>query len=1103
VSKSNGKTDKFKDKSILVAGDNTDAQTTSMEVKTRRRSRSQIKEQILTTDPTENYKSTRYTYYGELFVQRLPLWRLWTARMMLTSDPIINFSLNVRNAALSALEVTVKAKNERVATWVKKQWNYLWNQHRTRVVSAKKWGFAPLQCLFKMNKHTGLIDVSGLKDFAPEDARALEYKNKLCGQRIKGIPMFHPQCLWMKFNEEFGSPYGHAVTRRQYPAWYEKWMDHGAKRLVQLRMIKDAYIGDIFWYPPNVNAQLPNGQTIPWRDLMREIGENRLSGAALTLPLLLDSNGKELTRYNPPTGVPGASDIFNWVDYCDDDILKGADVPIEVVKAADTGSGYSGRSIPFLVLLSVCNNEASDIVQCIRDQVLRPLAWLNWGGDVEFEIDPVDLVKSFAGNAAGSPMGGGAIGGQPSQVPQEVPQQQEAAPQGNIQFGEASHKFSSTQFNLVGDLTFKIRQLGDQIDLVDLQPTDYGDDSITGRVLNPHVTVKYGLHTEDADEVRTVVQSQAPVAIQIGRCSFFESRNKDGKPDYDVVKLEVESSGLRKLNKYISDNLECTDTFPDYKPHITIAYVKPGLGPYYSNKLNSLYGEAAVFNRLVFSDKNGTHTFIPLTGAAQFREDKIPGGKGDKAKPEDFDPEQVAMGIKVEMEHTNDPKIALEIAMDHLTEDPHYYTKLKKVEQHEESVGFGKRDAQGKLHAPPGGVTIHGVKYAPGEWIPEDVIESLTPEDKAKLRAGSVARHIKANPKLAKKSEKNKTTEKPKKSYDPPPHIKAGLKANGFPTDKRTAPGSQMPEKLKKKLKDLDMEGTFPPAYISMSDIKVADLSQPPEKLKGKSLLSWRQESEKTPGRFSYQARYTKETREENQDEKWERITTIEPHLSKLHSYLDKAMKTKQLSSRERQAAAIANLIRETGLRPTDSADSVKHGHFGISSLQARHCTIKGDAVQLRFVGKEGVLNKTTVKDPTNVAFLKEMLAGKMPKDFVFTEANSSHANEVLKKIFNKVGGSEDISVKDLRTIKATQIARKLIDEYEHPEFTGDEAKDVKILKKAQLELSGMVSDHLNNTPGMAFKSYIHPEVWKPWLNTLSSTKKEDNNGGKTRRKTK
>ncbi len=43
--------------------------------------------------------------------------------------------------------------------------------------------------------------------------------------------------------------------------------------------------------------------------------------------------------------------------------------------------------------------------------------------------------------------------------------------------------------------------------------------------------------------------------------------------------------------------------------------------------------------------------------------------------------DQLSMGVEVEMEHTNDASLAKEIAMDHLTENPNYYTKLKKIEE--------------------------------------------------------------------------------------------------------------------------------------------------------------------------------------------------------------------------------------------------------------------------------------------------------------------------------------------------------------------------------------------------------------------------------------
>lgn len=43
------------------------------------------------------------------------------------------------------------------------------------------------------------------------------------------------------------------------------------------------------------------------------------------------------------------------------------------------------------------------------------------------------------------------------------------------------------------------------------------------------------------------------------------------------------------------------------------------------------------------------------------------------------DAEQLKIGIEVEKEHTDDEKVAEKIARDHLAEDPHYYTKLKKA----------------------------------------------------------------------------------------------------------------------------------------------------------------------------------------------------------------------------------------------------------------------------------------------------------------------------------------------------------------------------------------------------------------------------------------
>lgn len=60
--------------------------------------------------------------------------------------------------------------------------------------------------------------------------------------------------------------------------------------------------------------------------------------------------------------------------------------------------------------------------------------------------------------------------------------------------------------------------------------------------------------------------------------------------------------------------------------------------------------------------------------------DLLRGGRADRRSIFDFDPVDLHEGAKHEMEHTADWRVAMEIASDHLDEDPDYYRKLAKME---------------------------------------------------------------------------------------------------------------------------------------------------------------------------------------------------------------------------------------------------------------------------------------------------------------------------------------------------------------------------------------------------------------------------------------
>jgi hypothetical protein len=187
------------------------------------------------------------------------------------------------------------------------------------------------------------------------------------------------------------------------------------------------------------------------------------------------------------------------------------------------------------------------------------------------------------------------------------------------------HKFASTQFNLA-EAGYPKSQ-GSPVPVLEEMALSIPDEDLEddGREDEPHVTVKYGLHTASPEDVRRLVEGFGYVTLRLGKTSIFPARETDaqrGGEQFDVVKVDVDSPGLHRLNALLADNLPHTDTHPEYRPHVTLAYVKPGRGEQYVG-MDDVDGMEVLCGRLVFSDPEGVRTVIPLTRQ---------GGGGRRAK---------------------------------------------------------------------------------------------------------------------------------------------------------------------------------------------------------------------------------------------------------------------------------------------------------------------------------------------------------------------------------------------------------------------------------------------------------------------------------------
>lgn len=159
----------------------------------------------------------------------------------------------------------------------------------------------------------------------------------------------------------------------------------------------------------------------------------------------------------------------------------------------------------------------------------------------------------------------------------------------------SAREFHSVQFNLEPEEAA-------QVLAIEIDPDDL---AAKGRERDPHVTVRFGFHEEvTPKDVEEIADGFIPVVATISDYEKFPEG-----PDGEPLVIRVNSPALVRLNEKLSV-LPATDTWPTYKPHITVAYLKPGRAQAYLDEGNPLAGEVIELRDLVFSSNE--KKVIPL-----------------------------------------------------------------------------------------------------------------------------------------------------------------------------------------------------------------------------------------------------------------------------------------------------------------------------------------------------------------------------------------------------------------------------------------------------------------------------------------------------------
>jgi DNA topoisomerase-1 len=191
--------------------------------------------------------------------------------------------------------------------------------------------------------------------------------------------------------------------------------------------------------------------------------------------------------------------------------------------------------------------------------------------------------------------------------------------------------------------------------------------------------------------------------------------------------------------------------------------------------------------------------------------------------------------------------------------------------------------------------------------------------------------------------------------------------------------------------------------------------------------------------------------------------------LPRLRRRVQQALSGPDEPTRERVLAALVRLLDTTWLRIGNEAYARENGSYGLSTLRNRHAGVKGDAIELSFVGKSGVRHQVRLTDRRVARIVRRCRELPGQELFRYLDADGvSHAVDSADvNAWLAVAAGERVTAKDFRTwhgsVLALQLTLKACAEGAEP--------------CRPAEVVAAVARRLGNTAAVCRKAYIHPRV--------------------------
>ena len=224
------------------------------------------------------------------------------------------------------------------------------------------------------------------------------------------------------------------------------------------------------------------------------------------------------------------------------------------------------------------------------------------------------------------------------------------------------------------------------------------------------------------------------------------------------------------------------------------------------------------------------------------------------------------------------------------------------------------------------------------------------------------------------------------------------------------------------------------------------------------------------------QSRYHPDYRASRERVKYDRMLAFARLLPGIRERVDADLATAGLP-RRKVVAAVVRLLELTLIRVGNDEYARLNRSFGLTTLRDRHARVTGERIRFRFRGKSGVVQDVTIRDRrlARVVGRCQDLPGQdllqyVDADGEIRDVRSEDVNDYLREITG-----EDITAKDFRTWAGTVLAYRALTALQPGETDREVRHNV-------VEAVRQTAESLGNTPAVARRSYVHPEVLQAYL---------------------